>query len=127
MNTTGLSYQYANEMIGTLPDQRYEYYKEHNYEKMKNKVLKELNKMDEALGFFNVVSHPDLINALEVYNYAVMFIGLIFMVLLFIFVIVATLLIYSLLLISVETKLFEFGVMRLVGLTKKGFVGMVLI
>ena len=46
-----------------------------------------------------------------------MFIGLIFDVLLIIFVVVAILLVYSLLLISVETKSFEFGVMRLVGLT----------
>ena len=55
-----------------------------------------------------------------------MFIGLIFDVLLLIFVIVACLLIYSLLLISVETKTFEIGVMRLVGLTKGGFIGMIL-
>lgn len=55
-----------------------------------------------------------------------MFIGLIFDVLLFIFVVVACLLIYSLLLISVETKSFEIGVMRLVGLTKAGFIGLVL-
>ena len=55
-----------------------------------------------------------------------MFIGLIFDVLLMIFVVVACLLIYSLLLISVETKTFEIGVMRLVGLTKTGFIGMIM-
>ena len=55
-----------------------------------------------------------------------MFIGLIFNVLLFIFIVVSCLLIYSLLLISVETKTFEIGVMRLIGLTKFGFVGLIL-
>ena len=40
--------------------------------------------------------------------------------------VVSVLLIYSLLLISVETKTFEIGVMRLVGLTKLGFVGLIL-
>ena len=55
-----------------------------------------------------------------------MFIGLIFDVLLLIFIVVACLLIYSLLLISVETKSFEIGVMRLVGLTKAGFVSMIM-
>lgn len=55
-----------------------------------------------------------------------MFIGLIFDILLIIFFVVAILLIYSLLMISVETKTFDFGVMRLVGLTKVGFVGMIL-
>ena len=82
--------------------------------------------MDTALGFYNIVSHPDLIAELEPYSYAVLFIGLIFDILMIIFVVVSILLIYSLLLISVETKMFEIGVMRLVGLTKAGFVGMIL-
>lgn len=55
-----------------------------------------------------------------------MFIGLIFDILMIIFAVVSVLLIYSLLLISVETKMFEIGVMRLIGLTKLGFVGMIL-
>ena len=56
---------------------------------------------------------------------AVLFIGLTFDILLLIFVVVSCLLIYSLLLISVETKTFEIGVMRLIGLNKLGFVGMI--
>jgi len=89
-------------------------------------VLGELDKIDRALGFFNASSYPDLLKALVPYEYAIMFIGLIFDILLIIFVVVAILLIYSLLLISVETKTFEIGVMRLVGLTKLGFIGMIL-
>ena len=58
-------------------------------------------------------------------SYAVLFIGLIFDILLIMFIIVAILLIYSLLMISVETKTFEIGVMRLVGLSKSGFVAMI--
>ena len=82
--------------------------------------------MNEALGFFNIHAYPDLEYYLEKFDYAEMFIGLIFNVLLLIFVVVAILLIFSLLMISVETKGFEFGVMRLVGLTKLGFVSMIL-
>ena len=63
---------------------------------------------------------------MEYYNYMVMAIGLIFDVLLIIFVIVSCLLIYSLLLLSVETKTFDFAVMRLVGLTARGFVGLII-
>ena len=62
---------------------------------------------------------------MQTYSFSVMFIGLIFNILLLIFVVVACLLIYSLLLISVETKTFEIGVMRLIGLSKFGFVGMI--
>ena len=59
-------------------------------------------------------------------GYSILFIGLIFDVLLLIFIVVSCLLIYSQLLISIETKTHEIGVMRLVGLTKFGFTGMIL-
>ena len=57
---------------------------------------------------------------------ALLAIGLVFKILLLIFIVVSVLLIYSLLLISVETKTFEIGVMRLMGLSKFGFVGLIL-
>ena len=63
---------------------------------------------------------------MESFTNAVLFIGLTFDILLLIFVVVSCLLIYSLLLISVETKTFEIGVMRLVGLNKLGIVGMIM-
>lgn len=89
-------------------------------------MLSETNKLDKALGFYNTWSRPELLKELEPYSYAVLFIGLIFDLILIILVVVAVLLIYSLLLISVETKTFEIGVMRLIGLTKKGFVAMII-
>ncbi len=55
-----------------------------------------------------------------------MLIGLVFDVLLVVFVVISCLLIYSLLQIQIETKTFEIGVMRMVGLTKGGFVAMIL-
>ena len=75
---------------------------------------------------FNVGTDISLLFEMHLYSYAILFIGLIFDILLIIFIVVACLLIYSLLLISVETKTFEIGVMRLVGLTKGGFVGLIL-
>lgn len=56
---------------------------------------------------------------------SILFIGLIFDILLIMFVVVAVLLIYSLLMISIETKTHETGIMRLVGLSKRGFVAMI--
>lgn len=67
----------------------------------------------------------DLLKAMELNEVAILFIGLIFGILLIMFIIVAVLLIYSLLLISVETKTFDIGVMRMVGLSKIGFVTMI--
>lgn len=53
--------------------------------------------------------------------------GLVFDIILLLFVIISILLIYSLLMISVETKTFEIGVMRMVGLSQTGIISMVLL
>lgn len=82
--------------------------------------------LQEGLGTFNIGTDLTLLSKMKLYSLAVMFIGLIFMVLLLIFIVISCLLIYSLLLISVETKAFEVGVMRLVGLTKCSFVAMIM-
>ena len=68
-----------------------------------------------------------LLDAMQSFSYGILFIGLVFNILLIIFVIISVLLIYSLLMITTETKTFDTGVMRLLGLTSKGFASMVLI
>ena len=58
---------------------------------------------------------------------AVLFLGLLFSIVIILFVIISCLLIYSLLMISVETKRFESGVQRLVGLSKTGTMNLILL
>ena len=53
--------------------------------------------------------------------------GLIFSIVILLFVVLSILLIYSLLMISVETKSFETGVMRMIGLSKMGLVGLIIL
>ena len=67
-----------------------------------------------------------VLQMMEIYSNAIMAIGLIFNIIILLFVIMSILLIYSLLLISVESKTFEFGVMRMVGLSKGGILKMIL-
>ena len=122
----GLSYQYSNQILANLPSPRYQTYEQSDFDNVKNDVLAYLYPITQHLGMFHVATDLSLLFSLLSYSNAVMFIGLIFNVLLFIFIVVSCLLIYSLLLISVETKTFEIGVMRLVGLTKFGFVGLIL-
>ena len=52
---------------------------------------------------------------------------LIFNIIIILFIILSVLLIYSLLMISVESKTFEFGVMRMVGLSKSGIINMIIL
>ena len=53
--------------------------------------------------------------------------GLIFGVIVILFVVISVLLIYSLLMISIETKTFETGVLRLVGMSNWNCISMILI
>ena len=79
----------------------------------------------QDLGLYPIQANLELLAQMQIYQYQVMFIGLIFDVIVILFVIVAILLIYSLLLISVETKTFDIGIMRLVGLSTNSFIGMI--
>ena len=64
---------------------------------------------------------------MEISGNAILFLGLIFDIIILLFIVLSILLIYSLLMISVETKTFEFGVMRMVGLSKSGLVYMIIV
>lgn len=64
---------------------------------------------------------------MQTFSLAVLSIGLIFNILIIMFVTISVLLIYSLLMITTETKTFDYGVMRLIGLNSNGFVAMILI
>ena len=69
----------------------------------------------------------DVLEEMELFSTAILFLGLIFDIIIRLFVFLSVLLIYSLLMISVESKTFEFGVMRMVGLSKSGLIYMILL
>jgi len=69
----------------------------------------------------------NILAKMQTYSQATLFLGLIFDIIILLFVIISILLIYSLLMISVETKTFEIGVMRMVGLSKTGLISLVFI
>ena len=56
-----------------------------------------------------------------------MILGLLFSIIIMLFIVVSILLIYSLLMISVDTKNFETGVLRMLGISKYDTVQMILI
>ena len=68
-----------------------------------------------------------VLQAMEGFSQAILFLGLIFDIIIMLFIILSILLIYSLLMISVESKTFEFGIMRMVGLSKSGIINLVLL
>jgi ABC-type antimicrobial peptide transport system permease subunit len=83
--------------------------------------------LEEALGFYPIKIYCYLLESVADFSRYVMFIGLIFDLVVALLVIISVLLIYSLLVINVETKTFDIGVQRMVGLTRRGLVLMVII
>ena len=79
------------------------------------------------MGFFAVNTELPLLEEVEGYSMLILYIGLVANILVILFVIIAILLIYSLLMISIETKTFDFGVMRLAGLSSHGLISLIAI
>lgn len=69
----------------------------------------------------------DVLEEMEFYGQALLFLGLIFDVIILLFTVLSILLFYSLLMISIESKTFEFGIMRMVGLSRIGIVNVVIL
>lgn len=85
------------------------------------------NEIVDGLGFYPIKIEMPVLGAMQNFGSAILMLGLIFDIIIMLFVILSVLLIYSLLMISVESKTFEFGVMRMVGLNKSGIVSMIVI
>jgi len=62
---------------------------------------------------------------MQLVNNAILLLGLVFNIVLLVFMVISVLLIYSLLMIGVETKTLETGIMRMVGTNKRGLIMMV--
>lgn len=64
---------------------------------------------------------------MQKYNLAILFFNLIFRIVILIFIVISVMLIYSLLMIGIETKTMETGIMRMVGVSKRGLVQMIFV
>ena len=69
------------------------------------------------MGFFNINTGMSILNHLQFLAMILYYLGMVANLLIIMLVIIAILLVHSLLLISIEKKTFEFGVMRLAGLS----------
>jgi len=68
-----------------------------------------------------------LLTTMQLLSTASLFLGLVFSIIVIMFIVISILLIYSLLMISIETKQFENGVLRMVGLSKSNCISMILV
>ena len=105
-------------LMYTLPSPRYKWYEESNYQKLQDGVLTETNAAIDRLGFYDVRAFTGLLDTMKLTSAATLVIGILFSIIVALFVVISILLIYSLLMITVEKKTFENGVLRMLGLSK---------
>lgn len=126
-NGTQLAHSHADFLMMTLPTPRVNYYESSDYVTIQRLVTGHANKIIDGLGFYPVKIDMPVLGQMQTFSQAILMLGLIFDIIILLFIILSVLLIYSLLMISVEGKTFEFGVMRMTGLSKSGIVSMIVI
>ena len=90
--------------------------------------MDEVNKAVNAMSFFNIdTGGMGLLTEMQSLSMLILYIGMVADLVVIMLVMIAILLIHSLLLISIEKKTFEFGVMRLTGLGSPGLITLIAI
>lgn len=120
-------YEFTDYIVMTFPEPRLDFYKDADFNKMMEKGLTEMTKIQNTLGYYPIQIATPLLGQLEQFNIAILFMGLVFSMILALFVIISVILIYGLLLVNVEQKSFEIGIKRMVGQSKFGLVKDVII
>eukprot|EP00771_Trimastix_marina_P001974 gnl/Trimastix_PCT/3084.p1 GENE.gnl/Trimastix_PCT/3084~~gnl/Trimastix_PCT/3084.p1 ORF type:complete len:1042 (+),score=324.90 gnl/Trimastix_PCT/3084:72-3197(+) len=119
-------HHYAQLVVFNFPPNRYDVYLELQYATLQRRVVSFCAAVLYRLGFFQLGSSMPVLKQMENMQFLSMFLSLILNIIIAILVILSIMLIYSLLMISVETRTFELGVMRMLGMSRKGVVGLLL-
>jgi ABC-type antimicrobial peptide transport system permease subunit len=117
---------YATDIYFNIKNRLVEY-NERDYDVIQNKLIQFSSRIMYFLGYNQLDSSFPILRLLFQTRFISLFLGLIITIIITILSILAVILIYSLLLINVETKTFEFGVMRMLGMTKTGIISLVLL
>ena len=68
-----------------------------------------------------------ILKDMQLFNMIILLVSLVFDIIILIFIVISVILIYSLLMVGVETKTLEIGIIRMQGLSKRGLILMVFI
>lgn len=111
----------------TLPKPRYVWYSDSDVDVIQFKITKYLGTVIEKLGYESVDVNSPLLREMNSLATNIVTFNFLFDMVLAIFVSISTLLIHSLIMIKVETKTFEIGIMRMVGVDKNDLVIMIFV
>ncbi|KNC50523.1 uncharacterized protein AMSG_00684 [Thecamonas trahens ATCC 50062] len=119
--------EFASEINVNLPPPRIDPYLSSDFDTIQKNVLRFTSKVVYALGFNQLDADEPIVENLRATRFFSLFLGLILNIVIFILSGLSVLLIYSLLMVNVETRTFEMGTMRMLGMTKAGVVQLFLL
>ena len=90
-------------------------------------MTKYANEFIEDVGFYPVNVKLPILSEMSKLNLAILLFNLIFRIVIAIFVMISIVLIYSLLMIGIDGKTLEMGILRMVGASKAGLTLMILL
>eukprot|EP01129_Flabellula_baltica_P004751 TRINITY_DN1678_c0_g1_i1.p1 TRINITY_DN1678_c0_g1~~TRINITY_DN1678_c0_g1_i1.p1 ORF type:complete len:1048 (-),score=207.61 TRINITY_DN1678_c0_g1_i1:23-3166(-) len=119
--------EYADQIIFNFPSPRADQYLEANYDELQRNALNIANSIFYKLGFNLILTKMPVVDRLDDFSVISLFLSLVLNLIIFILLFLSVLLIYSLLMINVETKTFEMGVLRMIGSPKIAIIMIMLV
>ena len=119
--------EFVDQIVVELPPSvRNEYYISNNYDTIQNNLLAYSSDILYKVGFNVAYSTLPVLRYLRIYNVINLFLGLIINIIILILLFISTLLIYSLLITNVETRTFEIGIFRMLGMNRTEVISLLL-
>jgi hypothetical protein len=117
---------FADQFILQLPNPRSNYYLR-NFNDVMESVMAHMSFAEDSLGYFPVNLDAFILQDFKLLEISITFLQLIFNMIMLLLFSISVLLVYSLLMLSVESKSFDLGVMRMVGLSKHNVIVLIVI
>jgi len=113
--------------VNNDPSKRLQVYNNNDYNRIQAQITSFATRIMYNIGFNQVTSEFPILSYMRETRFFAMFLGLIISIIVTILTILSIILIYSLLMISVENKQFEMGVLRMIGMTRAGMIQLILL
>ena len=97
------------------------------FDNVMSDIMAHMSFVEDSLGYFPITVEAYIMQDFKMAHLSVTFLQLVFNMVMLLLFMISVLLIYSLLMLSVESKSFELGVMRMVGLSKNNIMALVIL
>ncbi|KAJ3281845.1 hypothetical protein HK104_011247 [Borealophlyctis nickersoniae] len=124
---SGAQYAESSDIVFACGQPRYKCYSNSNWNEVAKVLVQWGSQITFRVGYELVWAYLDTLYTMEGVSTISQFLGLIATIVIALLCVLSCFLIYSLLMVSVETRTFELGVLRMIGQTRKGIVSLLLI